>query len=233
MSKYTVQLRWLIENNFDLGLQDYPIFDESYRETLNNKIKDHFYFREIGFETPELFKNRLNEKMDNIMPYYNQLYESQKIEIEPILPYSMETTYTHTGNATSESSATSENTVESQGNSEDTTQENRSGKNLFSDTPQGQLTQNEITNNDYLTNATITSDNNSTTSNGNTTSKTDSSGSTSGTNNAITNENSTESKKGNIGNKSQSELLIEYRKSFINIDAMVMDELNVLFMGVW
>ena len=38
MSRYTIELRYLIEGNYDLGLKDYPIFDESYREQLNNKI---------------------------------------------------------------------------------------------------------------------------------------------------------------------------------------------------
>lgn len=46
MSRYTIELRYLIEGNYDLGLKDYPIFDESYREQLNNKIIQHYYFRE-------------------------------------------------------------------------------------------------------------------------------------------------------------------------------------------
>ena len=66
MSRYTIELRYLIEGNYDLGLKDYPIFDESYREQLNNKIIQHYYFREIGFETEALFKNRLNQKMNEI-----------------------------------------------------------------------------------------------------------------------------------------------------------------------
>jgi hypothetical protein len=56
MAHYTVELDSLIRNNYDLGLKDYPIFDESYRDALNKKILDHFRFREIGFETPARFK---------------------------------------------------------------------------------------------------------------------------------------------------------------------------------
>ena len=56
MSKYTITIRQLLKNNFDFGLNNYPIFDESYRSTLNQKILNHYYENEIGLETPELFK---------------------------------------------------------------------------------------------------------------------------------------------------------------------------------
>ena len=80
MSKYTTELRYLIQSGFDLGLRNYPIFDENYRSKLNEKILNHYYMREIGFETAGLFKRYLNVKMEEIMPYYNQMYlwEKQK-----------------------------------------------------------------------------------------------------------------------------------------------------------
>ena len=40
MAVYTTELRRLIENGYDLGLDDYPIFDEEYRAVLNKKIID-------------------------------------------------------------------------------------------------------------------------------------------------------------------------------------------------
>lgn len=57
MATYTTELRRLIENGFDLGLDDYPIFDEEYRAVLNKKIIDHYYFCEIGFETAGLLSS--------------------------------------------------------------------------------------------------------------------------------------------------------------------------------
>ena len=80
MSSYTVELRQLIQNGYDIGLKDYPIFDESYRETLNNKIITHYWMREIGAETAGLFKLYLNRTMGEIMPYYNQLYKSTQLD---------------------------------------------------------------------------------------------------------------------------------------------------------
>ena len=40
--------------------------------------------REIGFETVGLFKLFLNERMAEIMPYYNKLYESETFEFDPL-----------------------------------------------------------------------------------------------------------------------------------------------------
>ena len=51
MSTYTTQLRYIVESGYDLGLKNYPIFDEGYREVLNNKIIEHYYFREIGLDS--------------------------------------------------------------------------------------------------------------------------------------------------------------------------------------
>lgn len=85
MAFYTTQLRDLVENGYDLGLKDYPIFNEAYREILNKKIIDHYYMREIGAETPALFVFYLNRKMQEIMPYYNKLYESELKEYDPLI----------------------------------------------------------------------------------------------------------------------------------------------------
>lgn len=90
MSAYTTQLRWIIESGItDIGLNDYPIFDESYRAGLNKKIIEHYYFREIGLETFGLFKRFLSRKMNEIMPYYNQLYESEQIQYDPLKTYDL------------------------------------------------------------------------------------------------------------------------------------------------
>ena len=78
MSKYTITIKNLLDNGFDFGLKNYPIFDEKYRSTLNQNILYHYYESEIGLETPELFKFYLNQKLNEIMPYYNVLYEKQK-----------------------------------------------------------------------------------------------------------------------------------------------------------
>lgn len=87
MSNYSTELRYIIQSGYDLGLKDYEILSEEYRERLNKKIIDHFYFHEIGFETASRFKHYLNSTMNEIMPYYNQLLQSELLEINPLLTF--------------------------------------------------------------------------------------------------------------------------------------------------
>lgn len=171
MSKYTTELRYLIENNFDIGLKTYPIFDENYREVLNTKIINHYFFREIGMETAELFKRYLNTTMCEIMPYYNQLYKSELLEFNPF--YNVDKTITadknnnsvsdFIGNITGKNTQTanSENTQTNNGKQQTITAATSTGesignstttnknKNVSSDTPQGFLSINSIENETY------------------------------------------------------------------------------------
>lgn len=65
----------LINYGFDLGLKDYPIYDEEDRDRLNQAIVDHFYIREIAYETPGLFIFALNRQLNEQMPQINQVWE--------------------------------------------------------------------------------------------------------------------------------------------------------------
>ena len=144
MSKYTTELRYLIENNFDIGLKDYPIFDENYREPLNRKIINHYYFREIGFETAELFKRYLNNTMNEIMPYYNQLFKSELLEFNPF--YNVDKTVTSDKNNNSVSdfvgnisgkntqTADTENTQTNNGKQQTTTAATSTGESVGNST---------------------------------------------------------------------------------------------------
>jgi hypothetical protein len=233
MSRYTIELRYLIEGNYDLGLKDYPIFDESYREQLNNKIIQHYYFREIGFETEALFKNRLNQKMNEIMPYYNQMYESSKLKIDPLSTIDLEEVFSRksktTGEGTSSTSGTGNNT--NNFNSTDTTDYGKISK--FSDIAQAQTTPNEILNDKYLTSATVDDGQDKNTNTGTNTSQTESTTSGTSTDKRNLDEDTTLTRKGNNGTASESELLNMYRETFLNIDMMIIDDLDELFLGIW
>ena len=91
MTAYTIALREVVKM-YDLGLKDYPIFDEDYRKELNNLIFEHFKFREIGFETPEMFIDRLNHRMRLIMPARNRVYLSLRKDLDPLQTMYLETT---------------------------------------------------------------------------------------------------------------------------------------------
>ena len=186
MAVYTVQLKTLIENHFDIGLKNYPIFDENYRKILNEKIINHYLFNEIGMETAELFKFYLNTTMREIMPYYNQLYKSELLEFNPLYDSDLTTVYDKTndntsstetnnqtinkskattkGNVENESDSFSHSDAHSTGDSHGNSVGNGNTKNVHSDTPQGFLSINSIENETYASDATMskTTDINST-----------------------------------------------------------------------
>lgn len=85
MARYTIELGELIQRKYDLGLDDYPIFDENYRSTLNTKLLEHYFFYEIGQETPDRFRFMLNRTMREIMPRYNEMYQIQMLDYNPLV----------------------------------------------------------------------------------------------------------------------------------------------------
>lgn len=115
-------LRDIVEGmGYDLGLDDYPIFEESYRPKLNQAIVEHFWFREIASETPAKFVFYLNRYMREHMPTYNIIYEKLADSFTDPLATSQSTSY---GDATN--SSTSDNASNSSGD----------GKSIYSRTPQ-------------------------------------------------------------------------------------------------
>lgn len=92
MAKYTVTIYELIQSGWDFDLKNYPIWSEQYRQSLNKKILDHYMFREIGFETPQMFNFYINRTLNEIMPYYNQLYETTILDFDPLSNYKIDET---------------------------------------------------------------------------------------------------------------------------------------------
>lgn len=155
----------------------YPLFDDNYRPVLETKILKHYYTREIAEETYGLWKLRLETKLNEIMPYYNKLYESELLEFDPL----RDADYYREGNRTDDTDNTrtdnlNQRSVDSgsdtrETNTEfggsDTTEGERVDKysqwNLYSDTPQGGIAGIQgaedgdspaLDDNGYLTNAT-------------------------------------------------------------------------------
>lgn len=213
MAKYTTTIRNLMDNNFDFGLKDYPIFDNDYRTILNNKILMHYYMDEIGFETAGLFKVYLNNKMNEIMPYYNELYKKQK---DLLLNFDKTTNLTET--------FTRDNTTNTNTTSNSTSSNTASGssKNVYQDTPMGSITQQDIDNYDHASNQEFNK-------NQNTSSIQDNS---SLTGKATNLENYIRTKTGNNGRLYGIEILKMIKNNYMNIDEMVINELQDLFMGI-
>lgn len=139
MAHYTITIKTLIDNNFDFEMTEYPIFDENYRDILNEKILHHYYMDEIGFETAPLFRFYLNTKLNEIMPFYNTLYATQKTILDSnTLLNNVNITETMDRDTSGSNSSSSSST----------------SKNVFNDTPQGKILQQSIEDQDYATNLT-------------------------------------------------------------------------------
>jgi hypothetical protein len=219
MSRYTITIKNLIDNNFNFGLQDYPIFDETYRDTLNQKILNHYYEDEIGFETANLFKFYLNNKMAEIMPKYNTLYGVQKEIMDNNL---------WLGDTNIIESFTAEDSENNTSNSTDNTTNNSSttssNKNLFQDTPQGSLDTTALENQRWATNVTFDNGTDSTTNTIQNAQNVTSS--MTGANNYL------KTIIGNKGRKYNIEVLKDLESNFMNIDLMIIEDLSELFMGI-
>ena len=235
MSKYTTEVRYIVENASGLGASvgyasvnelikaslnkifdfDFPIFDEAYRSVLETKILKHYYTREIGLETVGLWKLKLDTRLNEIMPYYNQLYKSQLLEFNPF--YDVDITRTRKG----KNEGTRKETAN--GNGKQEINGNTTTKDRYSDTPQGALT--GLENDEYMSSARLVDDNNSSNS------KTDYNSSS---NSVLQNTDEyLETVKGKQGTKDYSSLLMIYRETFLNIDMQIIDELSDLFMNIW
>lgn len=216
MASYTTQLRTYI-NSFSIDQPSLSInqrieialpylFDFNYPIWANGNIKfetdfvKHFYMREIGFETIALFKFRLEEKLNLIMPYYVDLYQTTQNDID----YLTDMDWTETENRGSEGSNSSQGTSQSNSNS----------TSLQSDLPQTAL--NGL---DYGTNSSQDEANVNTSSN--------QTGTSSFT------ETVNRSHKGLSGSRTYSQLILEYRKTLINIEKQIFNECEDLFMLLW
>ena len=220
MAKYTITILTLQKNNFNFGLTSYPIFDEAYRSTLNNNILNYYLESEIGFETAELFKRILNDRMALIMPKYNQMYLAQQDLITNGLLNNVNLTESMDKDV-SNTSAQTDN-----GHASQTGSSTSNNKNLYQDTPQGTISMQTLdAQNVYATNFTLDNNTNSSTVTDSSTSRRD-----------FTNTGAEDYVKhliGNNGSKYNVDVFNDLVSKLKNIDMLIINELSDLFMGVF
>ena len=275
MSKYTTEVRFICESltghddstgydDIDSIIEDaiplifsfdFPIFDEEYRNVLCTKILRHYYTREIGLETYGLWKLKLQTKLNEIMPYYNKLYESELYKYNPL--YDVDMTTTNVGQKTGErtdvqnddrtntfsGSRTSENEQTNVASNENTRNSDSQDRDMYSDTPQGGLT--GVDTNTYLTNFRKILGTNNTTdkgnatdvSNGKQTTSDQNSESSRGTSTTLGKTNNTEDYVMHVVGKSAganyAKMIKDFRDNLLNIDMDIIRDLGELFMLLW
>lgn len=235
--KYTVELKSLIESPevkplLDKALSTYPLFtpvDNAFvkeliptREELNQKLLNHYKYREIGFETVGRFLEELEIAMNEIMPYYNQLYKS--VEIMSLIedPFgNVDVTETFEQETTDNSSADSKTTAS------DSSSINSKTKALNSTMPQGNISVEEMENVSHADNASWGKDSSS--SEGSSEGSTETSSESKGT------VKHTFTKKGNQGVSTYAHDMNELRETFLNVTAQIVDDVHIreLFLNVF
>ena len=210
MSKYTLELRRIHQTHkiFDFDY-DFYTNDETIKYNFEDKFINEYYFNEIGFETVGRFKQRLRTKLNKIMPYYTQLYQTElrSKDIDFMLNKDLEEVYERVleGSNTSMNDVTVDNSSTS-----NVLESNIDNGNASLELEKGSLTN---------VGKSILNDN------------TTSSNSVNDTTNQT--ERTRLTSKGNIGVTSSAELLEKWRKVIINIDDLIINECSDLFMQIY
>ena len=207
MASYTISL-YSLENAESFKLfTDYDFYLEENKKNFEKKFFDKYFDREIYCKNPYVFRRALLGKLNLIMPYYKQIYQTEleAKNINFLLNKDLKEEFIRDIENSAEGSATSTGTT----TGESTT--------IFSDTPEGQISNIEK----FMSNGTINKANDSTESN----SSTNSTGKTT--------EKTSFLSQGNIGVTSSAELLEKWRSVIINIDELILNELENLFLDIY
>lgn len=226
MSKYTITFKELIDGGYyteseikeaftSYELSDYLTDEEISKitnrgtwskEKLANKIFNHYYMEEIGFQTFERFKHEAKVLMSEIMEQKLPQIYSLSLKYDPLVNVDYSEEFIRNLDVTSQSI--------NQSNI------NADGIVLNSDTPQGRTTKNEILSGNYVS---------STSGNETTTTENDTSNGVSNTD-----ENYIKKIKGNSGVSATAQALLkQYRDYIITVDKDIIKEVNILFMGLF
>ena len=207
MSKYTLQLRYIYEDdNYNLFDFPYNLYDNDLKPWFEEKFFQHFMFYEIGFDTIGMFKQRLMSKLNDIFPYYKQLYETEIAckDIDFMLNKDLKESYVR--ELTSNSNSSQESNATTNGLS-----------------TAGQLTPSLIANSQKIDKFMDSAQKDNSSSNATST----------GESNGNSKEEYSLTSQGNIGITSSAELLAKWRDVLINIDLLIFEECNDLFMQIF
>lgn len=176
------------------------------KEKLADKIIDHYFMREIGYETPALFQHFAKIKMKEIMEYQLPVVYSNSLEYDPLESVLFDITETRK--------------IKGTGSSESESNSSGTGLSISSDTPQTNIKKSDILAGKYA------SQTNASESETGVKGKTDT--------NSETEEEFKHHEQGNKGVlDSYQKMLVDYRKSLVAVDREIIEELNDLFMGIY
>lgn len=228
MASYTMELRRVCDiygrSEVENWFKDYNLADfltptqiaqiEKYnvwsKEKLASQIVDHYFMREIGLETPMLFKHYAKVKMQEIMESKLLKIYTKFLEYDPLSSVDYTEEFRREINS------------EGEGESKSKTENQAESFNITNDTPQTRITKQDVDNGFYA----------SATGQNETTGSAEDQTNTSNKNKTI--ETYTHSMKGDNGVIVTNQYLVrEFRELAININQEIIEELNPLFMGLY
>ena len=228
MAKYTMELRRIVDiygrNEVESWFSSYNLADfltpeqiqqiQKYnvwsKEKLASQIVDHYYMREIGFETPALFAHYAKVTMNEIMGSYLLKIYTQFLDYDPLssVDYTEEYTREIEGSSEGSSNSNSQNSAE--------------GFNINNDTPQQRITKQNLDSGIYA----------STTNQSETSSQIQDKTNTEASSKTV--EKYTHTMKGDNGVIVTNQYLVrQSRELATNFNLEIINELNKLFMGLY
>lgn len=253
MATYTIELGKLLTlDGFDIGMKDYPLPSflhsagdmQAWREALNQKIINHYYFNEICCLPPERFKFFLNNTLNEKMPYFNMLYDAMAEKWQFYTGGTLTEVVKADGTSSDNGTKTGTDVLARSGidttNNSSLQNQNSDSFNLAvsSDTPGQMLNiESDIANNTYANNAVKQKNKGTFSGNSNSTDTTTYNSKETTTLDERTtadrqhNDNRNRTVSG-LNNKSYAELFKEYSESVRNLDLEVIDSLKDCFMGI-
>lgn len=196
----------------------YPLSIET-KENFEHNIINHYLMRRINFETVNLFKIMLENKLNEIMPKYNILFS--KLNGWDI--FKADTTTREYKDSGITSNSTTQHNTSSGSTSSNGSSEN-SGDSAYSDTPQSQIT--DIADNSYISEYTKTSSSGSTDMSTTNNSTSDNTGVESGT----STKDITETVSHTVSNT--LDVYLKFQEEYKNIYSMIYKDLDCLFYGL-
>ena len=228
MAKYTMELRRIVDiygrneveswfSSYDLAdfltpeqiqqIQKYNVWS---KEKLAKQIVDHYFMREIGFETPALFAHYAKLTMNELMGSYLLKIYTQFLDYDPLssVDYTEEYTREIEGSSEGSSNSNSQNSAE--------------GFNINNDTPQQRITKQNLDSGIYA----------STTNQSETSSQIQDKTNTEASSKTV--EKYTHTMKGDNGVIVTNQYLVrEFREIATNFNLEIINDLNKLFMGLY
>jgi len=230
MANYTIELREMVDNPLIRGVFTFP-YDfygtEEERKVFEQLFINHYYFCEIGFETPERFKHQLKAKLDLIMPYYRQLALTEWEKVRTVEQMMESKNLTETTEHIQELSGNNQTTSDSQ-NTSTVNQSNTSiNDNKMSNLTDG-VSQTSLES-AYLTGVSQSNQSDTGTSNG----TSESSQTVNGTNSQTVTETTTFTSKGDVGIQTPAYAIEQWRNVLINLNQLIIDDCRDLFMKIY